>query len=87
VARQHAEENIKQLQTDLCAAQMHTGKLEQENPQLSSKVRRLKKRMGHSQKEVNKALSALRRSSSAARTCSEDKIQVESRIEPSIGIE
>jgi septal ring factor EnvC (AmiA/AmiB activator) len=46
-ARRHAEEKLKQSQRDLCAAQMYINQLQQQNVKLSSRVRRLEKRMGH----------------------------------------
>jgi len=47
VAREHAEEKLQQLQRDLCIAQTHINQLQQQNVKLSSKVRQLKRRMGH----------------------------------------
>jgi hypothetical protein len=60
-ARQQAEEKFKQREEDLAAAQTQGSMLKRENIHLSSKLRRLKRRLGRSDKEVKKALTVLHR--------------------------
>lgn len=53
-ARRYTEEELRQSQRELSAAQMHIDQLQQQNIKLSSRVRRLKRRMGHYDKGVKK---------------------------------
>lgn len=60
-ARQQAEEKCKQREEDLAVAQMQGNILKRENIHLSSKLRRLTRKLGRSDKEVKKALTVLHR--------------------------
>jgi chromosome segregation ATPase len=59
LARPHADERSSQLQIHLSAERMKDDILKRENIHLSSKVKRLKKRLEYSNNEVKKALSVL----------------------------
>ena len=60
-ARQKAEEKIRDLESHLSAAHTQESILSQENRHLSTRVRQLTKRIGHSDKEVKKIMSRLGR--------------------------
>lgn len=58
-AREKAEAIIRDLKEQLSAAQKHGDAVTQQNQRLSSRVERLTKRIGHSDKEVKRVLSRL----------------------------
>lgn len=60
-ARQCAEIRSSQLETELRAERMKQELLGQKNIQLTSRVKRLSKRIGHTNSGVKKAISALNR--------------------------
>jgi hypothetical protein len=72
-ARQYLEKKWKQSQRDLCAAQMHIDQLQQQNIKLSSRVRRLKKRIDHYNKGLKKIILVSQRLDSAPQIHSDDE--------------
>jgi predicted RNase H-like nuclease (RuvC/YqgF family) len=74
-ARLHAEERAVQLQLDLFAPQSSVETLNQENEKLSSKVRRLTKRVVRFEREVKQASLMLHRLSPAATYVENEDIQ------------
>ena len=65
-ARQNAEEQLQQSQTDLCAAQKHLGTIQQDNHELLSKSRHPNQRIHEYEKGVKDAFSLLQKLSSVS---------------------
>lgn len=71
--RRHGEEELRQSQRELSTAQVHIDELQHQNIKLSSRVRRLKKRMSHYDRGVKKIISVSQGSDLERRIYSDDE--------------